>query len=292
MSRSVKFPLKPGWWLTLGLKPLDLSEWIEIDENFAQQIALKMQLLRDRPDEVFASLPESIAAQQEVLDLLIAHLLKFYPQQYQQQEDKLYHISTGQPWNLPDFAQNPLDLAGRLVQEDFCLLLLQDGAYVLAAGSVCFPFRWRLQDKPGRSLTSIHAPVPGYAEKLSRPVDGVFHHLRADCPSVRFNWGITDTPNLFLPTAHSQTPVNLPIGIENAGERLWLRVERQTLRRLPNTGGIVFGIHTTIESLAQVKTNPATAQHLAEAIEQLPVAAHAYKNLLPLQPVLLSYLRG
>lgn len=263
-----------------------------MDANVAQQIELKMQLLRDRHDEVFASLPESISAQQEVLDLLIAHLLQFYSQQYQQQVDKLHNSVTGYTWNLTDFAQQPLDLAGRLVQEDLCLLLPQDGVYVLVAGSVCFPFRWRLQDKLGRSLTSIHAPVPGYAEKLSRPVDGVFDRLRADYPSVRFNWGITNTPNLFLPATHSETPVDPTISIENAGDRLWLRIERQTLRRLPTTGGIVFGIHTTIKSLSQVKENPEMARHLADAIEQLPAATRTYKSLLPLQPVLLPYLRG
>lgn len=291
MSSAISFPLKPGWWLTLGLKPLNLSEWIEIDANFVQQMEWKRQLLSDHHDQVVASLPESIAAQQEVLDELIMHVLKFYPQWYQQQAGELHSSLTGQTWKLADFVQQPLDLAGQLVQEDWCLLLPQDGAYVLVAGSVCFPFRWRLQDKLGRSLASIHTPVPGYAEKLSRSVDGVFDRLQVDYPVVRFNWGITDTPNLFLPATHSETPVDPTISAENAGDRLWLRVERQTLRRLPTTGGIVFGIHTTTESLSQVKANPATAWHLAEAIEQLPPATRIYKSLLPLQPVLLSYLR-
>lgn len=292
MPRSIDFSVKPGTWLTLGLKPLDPSNWIEIDANFSQQIKLKAQLLRDCPDRVFASLPHSIAAQQEVLDLLIAHLRQFYPQQYQQQGNKLHSLQTQQTWDLTDFAQRPLDLAGRLVQSDWCVLLPREDGYELVAGSVCFPFRWQLQDKLGRSVAGIHAPVPGYAEKLSRPVDHVFDRLRADYPSVRFNWGIVDTPSLFLPAPHSETPVDAAISIENAGDRLWLRIERQTLRRLPQTGGIVFGIHTTIESLAEVKRNPAKACDLAEAIEQLPVASRIYKSLLPLQPVLLPYLRG
>lgn len=292
MPRSIEFSVKPGKWLTLGLRPLDPSDWIEINADFSQQIELKTQLLRDCPDQVFASLPQSIAAQQEVLDLLIAHLLQYHPQQYQQQGDKLYSVQTEQTWNLTDFAHRPLDLAGRLVQEDWCVLLPQAGGYELAAGSVCFPSRWRLQDKLGRSLAGIHAPVPGYDERLSRPVDTVFDRLRADYPSVRFNWSIVDTPNLFLPATDSETPIDSTISIENAGDRLWLRIERQTLRRLPQTGGIVFGIHTAIQSLAEVKRDSEKACHLAEAIEQLPVAGRIYKGLLPLQPVLLPYLRG
>ncbi|WP_088889427.1 heme-dependent oxidative N-demethylase family protein [Leptolyngbya ohadii] len=295
MPRSIESSVKPGRWLSLGLQPLDECEWLEIEADALQQIELKRQLMNDRHDEVLASLPESIAAQQEVLDLLIAHLLQHYPQQYRQEGNQLHHDLTGQRWKISEFRQFPLELAGRLVPEDWCVLLPSENShrdYVLMAGAVCFPFRWRLQDKLGRSLSGIHAPVPGYAKKLSRPVNSVFDRLRSDYPSVRFNWGIADTPSLFLPATHSETPADPTISIENAGCRLWLRIERQTLRRLPDTGGIVFGIRTTIESLQQIKADAVRANHLLEAIEQLPPTAQSYKSLLPLQSVLLSYLRG
>jgi hypothetical protein len=292
MPRSLDFALKPNAWLTLGLKALAPSDWIEVDASFAPQLKLKQQLCRDRHAEVFASLPQSVAAQQEVLDLLIAHLLQFQPQQYQQQQGRLHHCLTGQVWQLSDFAERPLELAGRLVQEDWCVLLPRAEAYVLVAGAVCFPFRWRLSAKLGQSLTGIHAPVPGYRDRLAQPVDSVFDRLRVEHPSVRFNWGITDTPELFLPATQSETPVDPTISLTNAGDRLWLRLERQTLRRLPQTGGIVFGIHTTLESLSQVKRDAVRAEQLAAAIKQLPEATRTYKSLLPLQPVLLAYLHS
>ncbi|MBD2091726.1 DUF3445 domain-containing protein [Microcoleus sp. FACHB-1515] len=292
MLRSIPFSRKPGWWLTLRLKPLALSEWIEIDENFASQLQLKAELLRDRHDEMFAALPGSIAAQQEVLDLLIDHLLNYYPQHYQRQSGHLLNCATGEVWHLADFAEKPLDLAGRLVQEDWCVLLPQAGEHVLVAGSVCFPSRWRLQDKLGRSLLGVHAPVPGYAEKLARPVDTVFDRLRANHPSIRFNWSIVDTPDLCLMTAHGEAGVDPTIALENAGDKLWLRVERQTLRRLPQTNGILFGIRTSIAPLWQVKADRSMALQLADALEQMPVEGRAYKSLLPIQSVLLAYLRG
>lgn len=287
----IQFPLKSGWWLSLGLQPLNLVEWLVIDRDFRQQMTLKQQLWHDRPDQVFASLPQSIAAQQEVLDLLLAHLLQVYPQHYRQQGTRLHNCLTGQTWDV-DASTPPLALAGQLVQEDWCVLLPQDGEYRLAAGSVCFPFRWRLQDKLGRSLTHIHAPVPGYAEKLARPVNSVFDRLRPDYPSVRSNWGIVDTPDPFLPASHSEAAFDPTITLENAGDRLWLRVERQTLRRLPQTKGILFGIQTTIEPLHRIKADPVIACHLADAIEQPPVSTQIYKSLLPLQSILLPYLRG
>lgn len=292
MPRSIPFSRKPGWWLSLRLKPLALDKWIEIDEDFASQLRFKAELLSDRHAEVFAALPESIAVQQEVLDLLIDHLLMFYPQHYQQQAGNLRNTATGEVWHLADFAKKPLELAGRLVQEDWCVLLPQGGESVLVAGSVCFPSRWRLSEKLGRSLLGIHAPVPGYAEKLAHPVEGVFDRLRADYPSVRFNWSIVDTPELCLLTTHGEAKVDSTIAIETAGDRLWLRVERQTLRRLPKSGGVLFGIRTSIEPLRQVKIDRATALDLAAAIEQMPIEGHTYKSLLPILPVLLAYLRS
>jgi hypothetical protein len=109
--------------LRLGLKSLAVSDWIDIDEDFVGQLRLKEQLLRDRFSEVFVSLPGSLTAQKEVLMLLLEHLLSHFPHIYRQHEHCLENSISGQTWTLEAFQQNPLDLAGRLVQEDFCLML-------------------------------------------------------------------------------------------------------------------------------------------------------------------------
>lgn len=146
MNQLVNVPFRVGQWrLVMGLKPLSLPDWIEIGADALEQLTLKMQLLRDRPDDVFGSLPGSEAAQQEVFNLLIDHLLRYFPQHYQQQGDLIYHRITKQVWRISDF-DAPLDLAGRLIQEDLCLMLPQNN-YCLAAASLCFPSRWRLQEK-------------------------------------------------------------------------------------------------------------------------------------------------
>jgi hypothetical protein len=88
MSKAVYLPFADGQWhLTMGLKPLQLSDWIEIDEHFAHQLTLKTQLLSQRYSDVFASISGSEEGQQEVLDLLLAHLLQYFPQYYQRQGD-------------------------------------------------------------------------------------------------------------------------------------------------------------------------------------------------------------
>lgn len=170
MSKPKYLPFASGEWrLSLGMKPLKIKEWIEIDEHFCAELALKDNLLKEQYSEVFASLKGSEASQLEVLELLLDHLLEYFPQHYQRLGKKIVNLATGQVWETADFEAAPLELAGRLVQEDLIILQPSPDGYVLAAASVCFPLRWRLQQKIGHPLVEIHQPVPGY-DDIARPV--------------------------------------------------------------------------------------------------------------------------
>jgi dimethylamine monooxygenase subunit A len=279
------------WRLAMGLRPLSLEAWIDIGSDFVDQLTQKTKLLTQRYSDVFADLPGSEAAQQEVLELLVAHLLHYFPQHYRQQEDCIINQTTEQRWQSADFLAHPLDLAARLVQEDLCLMLPSDSGYVLAAASVCFPSRWQMSEKIGRPLAEIHQPVPGYDAKLARPVDQFFQRLRPAYPGYRFNWSLVDSPELFLPVGHNQVnePTSKAITAEDAGERLWLRTERQTFRRLPISNGVLFTIRTAVHPLHIIATNP-IAQNLAAMIHQMPLDTLHYKSILPFRTALLEYL--
>ena len=291
MSKPVYLPFGNGQWrLAMGLKPLQLKDWIEIDEDLTDQLTLKTQLLTQRYSDVFASIPGSESGQQETLDLLLEHLLEYFPQYYQREGDRLLNRVTGQVWHLSDFEANPLDLAGRLVQEDLCLMLPGNNGYSLAAASLCFPLRWKLREKLGQPMAQIHQHVPSYTDKLERPVDHFFNRLQPDYPGYRLNWSIVDSPDLFLEQQKGKDACDDPaITPDNAGERLWLRVERQTLRRL-DSGGILFTIRTYVYPLYSLVNDPTVIHNLAAAIRQIPSAMQAYKNLLPIQAALLDYL--
>ena len=283
-------PFADGQWrLNLGLKGLNLPEWIDIDQHFVKELALKDNLLKNQYSDVFASIPESQSSQQAVLDLLLNHLLDYFPQYYQQQGTIIENRCTGQVWNIADFEAAPLDLAGRLVQEDLLLLQPSPSGYILAAASLCFPLRWRLSEKIGRNLAQIHAPVPGYEKKLKSPVDGLFERLKFEHPSWRMNWSIVDTPELFLPPSQT-TDLDTTINKENAGEKLFLRRERQTLRRLSHSQDILFTVHSYVDPLKSFENDPSMAAKLAQAIQQIPTEMQSYKNLLPIREALLGYL--
>lgn len=76
---------------------------------------------------------------------------------------------------------------------------------------------------------------------------------------------------------------------ERAGEQLWLRVERQTLRRLPRSGDVLFTIRTYVEPLGAALDAPA-AHALAARIREMPPATAQYKGIEPIRAPLLAYL--
>lgn len=276
--------------MSMGLKALNAKDWIEIDEHFAEELALKDKLLKKQYSDVFASLPESQPSQKEVLDLLLNHLLEQFPQYYRQQGTTIENITTGQVWDVADFEAAPLDLAGRLVQEDLLLMQPSPEGYRLVAASLCFPSRWRLREKLGRPLTQIHSPVPEYQDKLERPVDNFFDRLKVNHPAWRLNWSILDSPELFLPQAREKQDLDTTLDAKNAGEKLWIRVERQTLRRLRVSSDILFTVRTYVHPLNVLEDDPAIARNLAEAVKQIPPDMQRYKNLLPIREALLDYL--
>lgn len=279
---------KTGWKLAIGLQPLDLQDWIEIDDQFVEQLWLKDHLLQTRQGELVAGLPESLDGQRAVLDLLVDHLLTHFPHIYHRQGSTLVNLKTDQQWSLSDFAQAPLDLAGRLVQEDLLLMQAGSESYRLTAGSLCFPSHWRLQDKLGLPLGQIHQPVPGYQQHLQRRVDQLFERFTVDRPGWRLNWSLVDTPTLCLCCDSSPMPTG--ITAENAGDRLWLRIERQTLRRIPITGDILFTVHTFVDPLKQVVRDPELTAAFCATLETLPPNTQIYKRIQPIRDQILAYL--
>jgi hypothetical protein len=273
--------------LAMGLMPLAPDGWLEIDADFARELERKRGLLEARHGDVFAALPEAAAPAAELLALLAEHLPKHHPELFRREGDMLTNLASGEPWDVAHPPFHPLDLCGRLVQEDFCLLRAADGPFRLVGATLCAPSRWRLADKIGQPLAAIHAPVPGYRDALEKPVDRFFAHLKPGRLVWRLNWTIVDHPALFQP---ERIPGTVPITAENAGAHLWLRVERQTLRRLEATGAVVFTIRSYITRLDAAIADAAAAAALASLVRDAPEASLAYKHISIHEAALLAWL--
>ena len=71
---------------------------------------------------------------------------------------------------------------------------------------------------------------------------------------------------------------------------LRLRSERQTLRRLPRTGAIIFGIRTYLFKVEELAREPGVAGRLASAIRSWPDDVAHYKGRKMYEQILLAYL--
>ena len=182
--------------------------------------------------------------------------------------------------------------AARLVQED--LVLMRRGAehWRLAAAVLCFPSAWRLGDKIGRPMHEVHGPVPGFgaATRNAGMIERMFDNLRPEMPVIRWNWSLFGDARLHHPeAAHPDRP---RFG-QNA-ETAFLRVERQTLRRLPVSGDILFTIRIYVDPIAALGRNDdgrVTAAAIVRHLDELSVEQLGYKGLLREREVLVTRLR-
>jgi hypothetical protein len=273
--------------LAMGLTPLDEAEWLIPDASMPEILAEKRHLLATRNESVLGVLPEASAASVELLQLLAAHLSRHFPGAYRLADRRLTNTISNETWDIGTPPLHPLDIAGRLVAEDLCLMQAGEAGYRLIGATLCFPNRWLLAEKLGQPLDVIHAPVPGFAPALERPVAHFFTALKADRILARVNWGIADDPTLFQPVART---ADAAITAANAGAALYLRIERQTLRRLPASEAVLFTIRTEITPLDQVIATPADATDLAGAIRDMSPAMLGYKHLTAVAPALLAWL--
>jgi hypothetical protein len=259
------------WRLAMGLRPLDLANWLEADANRDGDLAEKARLLDHAPEVVVGVEAGSEAAQAELERLVVAAIAS---------ENRPSRVGEGSD-------EAAIVRAARLVQEDLCCFERREGRWVMTAACVCFPSRWTLRTKVGRDLAAIHAPVPGYDDALAHPVERFFDRLRPDRPMWRLNWTILDTDELHLPTPSARRTLALPEDLSN----LTFRVERQTFRALPDSGAICFTIKTTTDRLGDLLDGRADLAHaLRSTLESVTDDVAAYKGWTPLLEPLLDWL--
>lgn len=231
----------PGGTRLPGTRPLPPADWILVDEAFAGQMALRDRLIAERPEAVHALLPRARPAADELLALTLAELAR----------RPGFAVGAGAVLR-PDGVQVPVDAAapmltlGRLVQADLCLMQADGAEHVLTGAILCFPSSWTLAEKLGRPLTAIHGPVKAYDAGVAPRVQRLFDAIRPGAPLVRSNALLYAVPDLFFPLPEARPRY------ESRATARFLRSERQVLMRLPESGAVLFAIHTAVVPLERL----------------------------------------
>lgn len=255
-------------WHSMGTRGLPAPWSADAGDDVGEQLARKRELLVTARPSVSVRLdrPDVAAAEAEVADL----------------------VGAGPSSDaLPGGGWTALERAAAAVPDDLCLLVDRDGHWRLDSGVVCFPSLWRLADKIGRPLAEIHAPVPDYAEELADRVDRLVSRLRPERPVWRRNWFVHHDPELHQP---EPPPAPEPLPAPPGG--LWLRSERQTLRRLPRSGAVLFTIRTQQVPLAAVAERPDLAGAMAAVVKAWPARLARYRGATHWRGPVVAWLRS
>ncbi len=237
----------------VGLKPIAPEAWLHPDTE-ADWLPEKRRLLAERRAEVFAQTPGSEAAQAEACALI-----------------------------APEAPVQDLISAGWVVSDDLCLMEKREGAWALSAAVLCAPSHWSLAANIGGPLTHLHGPVPDRlgpdgAQGLPGRIARVFDMLRAGAILERKNWSIQAGGARFAPSSAPLRARAEAAPESEALDLLHLRVERQTIRALPESGAVLFTIRVATDPLRAVFAVEGARAALQRAYEAAPAHVRAYKG--------------
>ncbi|KAK7429456.1 hypothetical protein QQZ08_004048 [Neonectria magnoliae] len=295
------FRYGPKYNVTMGLRSIQPQEWIELDNQFPKYHAEKAARIAERGKKCVNTHPDAYPAAMELLQELTDYLPARYPSLYKRTPVGIDNLWSGESFNIIEtpLREDPMAICARLVQDDLAIMIERpDGQYYLLAGAILLAGFWRLTDKYGMSLSSIHtsADVPHYKEKLETGMLKFFKRLKCDTFFTRNNYfiqvddalawswsiGNEDDATVSWSTAQSDKPI----------DNHYFRSERQSLRRLPKTGAVVFTVRTYFMPVTEMSKEDYVPGRLASAVRSWDGAVAVYKGREKYGTVLLDYLDG
>lgn len=273
----------------------------DIDEHYVAECRDRAITLARDPSRC-ASLPHMIEAEWDTLELLMTSLAADYPEHFALLRDGNRWVWTNRPLGLrQDFIfgdastlpQGPLEYITRQVQGDFVVLDQREGTLFADAAMVTSQADWSLSFDVGMSFHQWHAPVP-----LAHDM-GVFDRalkylmmLQQGRPVRRLNWTMTVNPRLDTsPETYPEWGTDrASVTPDNVGKKVHLRVELQTMFRLPRSNGMLFSIRCYLASLEELCTQPRWGARLHRVLGSLPAPLAEYKGLTRYLPTAVTWL--
>ncbi|EMC95656.1 hypothetical protein BAUCODRAFT_148543 [Baudoinia panamericana UAMH 10762] len=304
-------PFRHGpYHITMGLRSMHWDEWIELDNHYLRFHADKARRIAERgPKCCRTSTGDPTTADPrvwdgavELLEELSAYLSERYPSMFVRTDVGVDNIITNESFNIPELTMNgiredPMQLCARLIQDDLAIMFeKEDGQYYLLAGAILLAGFWRLEDKFGMPLSEIHTSgdVPGFKEKLEKGMTNFFRRVQPEKAVLRNNYFLQVDDDLAWSSSigdeDSETVGWFTAEKNRAVEHHYFRSERQSLRRLPRSGGVVFTIRTYFHPVTEIAEEEYVPGRLASAVRSWGEDVSRYKGRERYGEVLLEYL--
>ncbi|KAJ5682881.1 hypothetical protein N7462_006046 [Penicillium macrosclerotiorum] len=293
VKRLAPYPAQPirgreRYRVMMDIRKLDVQNWLTLDRNYMEEHRVRDQLLREKREKVIRCLPESGEACREALEEVSGFLCGRFPNMFQKLEREgqeiIHNCMTGEEFVLggsdPLKANiDALEAAVRLTMEDLSVLMInEDEEYYLAASASLFPTGWTVEERIGWTISQLHGPVPLWHQQVANSVSKFLARLTPNSPMERSNYFIeVKRPDedlfeiLYRPKGLCEKEI-----IDPSPEEIIIRRERQTFRRMPRTGTILFGVKTYLTTLDQLPMQE--LENLAKEMKSWPDYVGDYKG--------------
>jgi hypothetical protein len=259
--------MEPNWWL-------------EVENTYVARVKQRQDLFHKYGSMVLDYLPGSELVCKELMEMCLQFYCARYPMHFSLSADKkIFHnglLNTAT--EIKRF--HPLHVLLNNVPEDFAIVLRndEDGMYYFRAGIICSSLGWNVGTKIGMQLEEIHQPIPDYKEKMSFSMDRFFTKMNVTAPIQRGSWGLEVGTPLFMPPGDPHEKLRESQEPSLKIEDCYLRVDWQTLRRLPLSAGVVFNFKALFTPVQEFRDEPYIPALLLKILKEGKKSLMEYKS--------------
>ncbi|KAF3395803.1 hypothetical protein F1880_007087 [Penicillium rolfsii] len=287
-------PYRPFRWSyhqTMSLTKLETDWWIELEGTYKSRIAQRKEMFAKNGKAVLDALPGSELACKELMEMVLQFVCTRYPQHFELVDNRILHnriLGTEQDIR----AKPPLEVLLDNVPEDFALMLRDDqtGYYFLRAAVICSALGWNVGSKIGKQLHQIHEPIPDYKEKMQFSMDRFFTKMPTEKPIQRGSWGLEVGEPLYMPPGDPHEALRKLQDPDLRLDDCNLRVDWQTLRRLPLSASIVFNFKAVFTPITEFRDEPGIPALVSKILKEGKKNLMDYKGVFHVQHVILPKL--
>ncbi|EFW99695.1 hypothetical protein CMQ_13 [Grosmannia clavigera kw1407] len=265
-------PFKPVYHITMALQSSVPEDLIVLDRNYRDRIDIRRAVIVAHPKTVMGIIPSPDSPSDPSPKAKAA-------------VDELYEYLMGS--YLPARYPSAFRILAETVEDDFFLLQEENGitpvpaeevaalpsaypptSHRLTAFLCCFASGFDPSSKLGLLLRDIHTPVPSY-DKIGPSMERFFSRIQVGKNVKRLNWSVQTHSDLFIPKGNHIVEGDVFTEDEEIDiTKSHMRVECQTVTRLPKTGIVLFSFKTYLFPIAEIKAE-GLGPGLADAIQGL-----------------------
>ncbi|KAH7129820.1 hypothetical protein B0J13DRAFT_132627 [Dactylonectria estremocensis] len=295
-------PFKPVYNITMAIQAETMSNLITIDRDYLNRVTTRRNIVAEHKNTVHGYVEGGQEAVRELYSfLLVDYLPTRFPSMFAISDKKTFrNLVTGKsfPATAPLDPEDPevcLRTLAETVEEDIFLLKETGETHVCPAFLCCFPTGFDPSSKLGQTLKGIHDPVPAY-DKIGPSMERFFRKLEVGKSVRRMNWVVQTHADLINVSGNHIKEGDEFVADEDVdASKAHLRVELQTLTRLPKTKFVIFCFRTYLYPISDIKAE-GSGPALADAIEGLQSGnapgMFKYKSAVRWGTSIASYLRS